>query len=223
MGSCRIYGWILMVLVLSGSAASANPTADIWIGPHISAQRLPEFGGTTASTDVKRMADWVMASADNHGLPFIIVDKVEAKVFVFNRNGRLLGASAALLGRARGDDSPPDIGKRKLSAISPAERTTPAGRFVAFLGRDFEHDVLWVDYKLALSLHRVIRGNPGDHRLQRLATANPSDHRISYGCINVPVRFYEQTVLKTFTGTEGIVYILPEVKALQDVFPIGDE
>jgi hypothetical protein len=95
----------------------------------------------------------------------------------------------------------------------------PAGRFVAKLGRDFTHDVLWIDYGKALSLHRVVHGNPGDHRLQRLATSSTSDKRISYGCINVPVKFYDDVVLGTFTGTAGIVYILPEVKTIRQVFP----
>ena len=117
------------------------------------------------------------------------------------------------------DDSAPGIGNRKLSTIRPEERTTPAGRFVAALGHDFKHDILWIDYGAAISLHRVIRGTPGDHRLERLATTSPLDKRITYGCVNVPVKFYEEVVLRTFTGTTGIVYILPEIKTIQDVFP----
>jgi hypothetical protein len=166
----------------------------------------------------------VLATNDNHYLPFIIVDKIPAKVYVFDNGGHLLGASFALLGKARGDDSAPGIGSKKLSAIRADERTTPAGRFVAFLGRDFQHDLLWIDYDISLSLHRVITGNRGDHRLQRLATSSALDKRISYGCINVSVSFYETVVLTTFANTGGIVYILPEVKTLREVFhmPGGD-
>jgi hypothetical protein len=69
----------------------------------------------------------------------------------------------------------------------------------------------------------VITGNPGDHRRQRLATASPLDKRISYGCINVPVKFYDDVVLKTFTGTSGIVYILPETKPLKAVFVLSED
>jgi hypothetical protein len=180
------------------------------------------FGGEAVSSDAQRVGDWIIASNDNAALPFIVIDKIRAKVFVFGGDGQLRGATLALLGKARGDDSTPGIGNQKLKTIRADERTTPAGRFVAFLGRDFEHDLLWIDYAISLSLHRVITGSPGDHRLQRLATASALDKRISYGCINVPVSFYEQVVLKTFTGTRGIVYILPEVKALEDVFAIPD-
>jgi hypothetical protein len=153
-------------------------------------------------------------------LPFVIVDKVDARVLVFDPKGGLKGASPALLGSARGDDSTPGIGERKLSAIQPQERTTPAGRFVASLGRNLgKDDILWVDYEAAISLHRVVRGGPNDRRLERLATASPLDNRISYGCINVPVIFYETVVRPAFTGTDGIVYVLPESRPIGAVFP----
>jgi hypothetical protein len=64
----------------------------------------------------------------------------------------------------------------------------------------------------------VITTNPKERRLHRLATATPKDNRISYGCINVPVAFYETVVGPAFTGTEGIVYVLPEVRSMRDVF-----
>jgi hypothetical protein len=171
------------------------------------------------SNDARQVANWVVASNDNAGLPFIIVDKVQAKVFVFDSAGLLRGASSALLGMARGDDTVSDIGSRALSAIRPEERTTAAGRFVATLGRDLHQDTLWIDYGSSLALHRVAIGRPEDHRLQRLATPSPGDKRVSYGCVNVPVKFYEDVVVGAFTGTSGIVYILPEIKTIEEVFP----
>lgn len=113
----------------------------------------------------------------------------------------------------------PDIGRRRLATITPAERTTPAGRFQAALGHDLEQDILWIDYDSALSLHRVIVGNPEDRRRQRLASPSPLDNRISYGCVNVPADFYDRVVVPAFTGTVGIVYILPETRSLAEVFP----
>jgi hypothetical protein len=178
------------------------------------------FQTETPSSAARRVADWVVATQDNQGLPFLIVDKLNAKVFVFSDDGLLRGAAPALLGLARGDDSVPGIGHRKLATIGVSERTTPAGRFVAALGHDFEQGVLWIDYDAALSLHRVIIGDPGDHRLRRLASASPLDRRISYGCINVPVKFYDTVVAPTFSGTSGVVYILPEIKAISAVFDI---
>jgi len=188
-----------------------------------SAQAAADFAREQPSRDARQLADWVVDSGDNLNLPFVIVDKTNAKVFVFDAGGRIRGAAPALLGAARGDHSVPGIGERELSAIRAADRTTPAGRFVAALGRNFRgEDVLWVDYDTAVSLHRVITSNPKERRLHRLATPTPKDNRISYGCINVPVAFYETVVRPAFTGTEGIVYVLPETRSMREVFGLGD-
>ncbi|HEX2966534.1 MAG TPA: hypothetical protein VHO84_12160 [Syntrophorhabdaceae bacterium] len=121
-----------------------------------------------------------------------------------------------MLGLTQGDDSVPDIGSRELSDIKPEERTTPAGRFVASLGYNLQKkDVLWIDYNLALSMHRIITTR---ERLRRMATPTPLDNRISYGCINVPAKFYENVVKPAFTGTRGIVYILPETRSKKETF-----
>jgi hypothetical protein len=228
---------LLACALASGSAVAASP---VWAafqtaaapgaqtGPAPADRPAPprpkkaNFVGESASVDARLVADWVVVSGDNHGLPFVIVDKLKAKVFVLDEQGQLRGAAPALLGLARGDDTVPGIGAQKLATIRPEARTTPAGRFVASLGHDFEQDILWVDYETGLSLHRVITGEPGDNRFQRLASPSPQDRRISYGCVNVPVKFYETVVAPAFTGTSGIVYILPETKPLGAVFPVRD-
>jgi hypothetical protein len=172
------------------------------------------------SRDARHVADWVVDSGDNRGMPFAIVDKIDAKVFVFGADGQLRGAAPALLGLARGDDSIPGIGDRDLSDIRPEERTTPAGRFVASIGYNFHgKDILWVDYDAAVSLHRVITTNPTERRLQRLASPTPLDKRISYGCINVPAKFYDNVVSPAFTGTYGIVYVLPDTRSISEILP----
>jgi hypothetical protein len=200
---------------------AATLLATSLLSPAIARAQDGQLQGEVASADVLAVAEWIAASGDNRRLPFAIVDKVSAKVFVFDRQNRLKGAAPALLGLGKGDGSAAGIGTRKLAAISPAERTTPAGRFEASLGHDLEQDILWVDYATALSLHRVIRGNPKDRRAQRLASPTPLDNRISYGCINVPAAFYDSIVAPAFTGTVGIVYILPETRPVGDVFAIG--
>lgn len=72
--------------------------------------------------------------------PTPLIDKVNAQVFAYYGAGILRGPAPALLGMARGDDSVPGIGQRKLATITPAEHTTPAGRFEASLENDFEPD-----------------------------------------------------------------------------------
>ena len=167
-----------------------------------------------------QLAAWVTQAGDNGARPFAIVDKLGAKVFVFDADGRLLGGAPVLVGLARGDDFPAGIGDKALAAIRPGERTTPAGRFVAGFGpASGGKTVIWVDYADAISLHPVVTTNPKEHRLTRIKSSTPDDHRISFGCINVPARFYEAVVLKAFAGGSAIVYILPDTRPLEDVFP----
>ena len=186
------------------------------VAPH---PKRADFEQEHKSRNAQHLADWVVDSGDNRCMPFVIVDKIDAKAFVFNADGRLRGAAPVLLGLARGDDAIPGIGDMKLSDIRPEERVTPAGRFVASLGLNFHgKDVLWVDYDGAVSMHRVVTHNPKERRLERLASRNPLDHRISYGCINVPVKFYEDVVSPSFTGTHGIVYVLPDTRSISEIF-----
>lgn len=182
-------------------------------------QRQADFRQEPSSPVAREFADWVVHSGDNGNLPFIVIDKVQARVFAFEPNGQLRGANSALLGIAVGDDAVPDIGKRKLSTIRPHERTTQAGRFVAYLDLDIHgKEILWVDYDSSLSLHRIVTGQPTDRRAQRLASPSPLDNRITYGCINVSVEFYEGVVSPLFKRTQGIVYILPETRPARVVF-----
>ena len=153
----------------------------------------------------------------------MIVDKIDARIFVFDAGGRLHGAAPALLGLARGDDTVPGIGDREYADMPPDTRTTPAGRFVAALGMNARgEDVVWLDYDAAVSLHRVITAKPKERRLQRLATPTPLDNRISFGCINVPAKFFDTVVSPAFTGTKGIVYVLPETRPGREVFGAYD-
>lgn len=191
------------------------------LGGSARAESVPSahFGGEPASEDARQIADWAVRTGDNRGMPFVIVDKKDTKVFVFDGHGTLTGAAPALLGLAPGDDSTPGVGSRKLSDIALQERTTPAGRFVASLGRNLANqDILWVDYNAALALHRVLATNSPQHRQERLGAASPLSRRITFGCINVPVRFYEDVVRPAFVGVSGVVYILPETKTIADVF-----
>jgi hypothetical protein len=203
---------------LAAQESAANPPA-IAAQP-VAAHRIKRanFAQESASEHARYMADWIVDSNDNRQMPFLIVDKANAKVFVFNATGQIKGAAPALLGMASGDDSVPGIGQRKLSTIPPDERTTPAGRFVAALDRNLHGaEILWIDYDAAISLHRVVTSNPRERRAERLTSDTIADNRISYGCINVPVKFYEKIVSPAFKKN-GIVYVLPETRSLRETF-----
>jgi hypothetical protein len=209
----------LLATVLFPPLATAADDA----APAAQHPKRADFERERATQQARHVADWVVHAGDNRSLPFVIVDKKDAKVFIFDAHGRLHGAAPALLGQARGDDAVPGIGDRELSSILPEEKTTPAGRFVAALGGNMRgEDVLWVDYDGAVSMHRVITSTLKERRLQRLATPTPLDNRISYGCINIPAKFFEDVVRPAFAGTYGIVYVLPETRPAREVFASYD-
>lgn len=213
---------LFLLLLTSGCAHRQAPVGDQFAHPALLPTQPPKranFEQEHKSRNAQLMADWVLDSGDNRGMSFAIVDKVDAKVFVFGADGKIRGAAPVLLGLARGDESIPGIGDRKLSEVRPEERTTPAGRFVASIGYNFHgKDVLWVDYDGAVSMHRVVTSNPKERRLERLATPTPQDNRISYGCINVPAEFFNKVISPTFTGVSGVVYVLPETRSNREVF-----
>lgn len=178
-----------------------------------------DFAGAAASPAARQVANWVVDSADNRGLDFLIVDKRNARVFVFSPSGKLRGTSPVLLGAAVGDDSVPGIGTRPIAQVRPEERTTPAGRFLGELGvNSHGEDIVWVDYEAAVSMHRLRAVNAAERRQQRLASPQTDDNRISYGCINVPPTFYNGVVRPAFATGQAVVYVLPEIKSVRQVF-----
>lgn len=225
-----LLGAAVLALVLPPGAASrltppsgARPAAAVAQVP-VHVPRDADFGGEPASPEAQQIAQWVAQSGDNKNMTFVILDKKNAKVFVFEPHGKLQGASPVLLGLAQGDDTAQGVGQKALAEVRPEERTTPAGRFVAEPGRNATgEDVVWVDYDAAVSMHRVRQLEAKERRLERLATPTADDNRISYGCINVPVDFYEAFVRPAFNGRYGVVYVLPETKPLKDVFAAAFE
>lgn len=172
-----------------------------------------------ASDAARSVARWVIDSRDHAGLPFAIVDKKQARIYVFDGGGRLWGASAALLGQTIGDSSAPDVGQHtQLGRVPLEERTTPAGRFESEPGLNLDGDpVVWVDYASALAIHRVRPGASRRAREARLASATPDDNRVSLGCIVVPEDFFTSVVQPLLGRRRGVVYVLPEQRSLREI------
>ena len=193
-----------------------------WPAAASTAATAVDFGKASPTPAVRNVANWVAQSLDNGQASFVIIDKHDARLYVFDPQARLRGSSPILLGAAPGDDTVPGIGDRPLAQVLPHEKTTPAGRFVAEHGVNTKgEDIVWVDYDAAVSMHRVRPTVAAERRLQRLASSSPGDNRISFGCINVPKTFYELQLGPAMTSRQSVVYILPEHKSLQEVFGPG--
>lgn len=160
----------------------------------------------------------IIRTNDAEGRAFGVIDKPLATVWVFDHQGRLLGLSPVLVGQARGDIAPADIGTRPLNQVRPHEKITASGRFVTEAGRNLKgEDIVWLDYDAAMSMHRV-RNVAGENRLRRLSSTDVADNRISYGCVNVPADFYERQIKHLFAERSGVIYVLPEQRSITAVF-----
>lgn len=212
---------VLAGLALTGSAsaqaAEPVPASGLAAPPTIGAEN---DGAAIQSEAATRVADWIAVSGDNGALPYIIVDKPAASLLLFDAKGKSLGQVPVLIGVALGDEATPGIGSKDLAEIGPAERTTPAGRFLAKFGLAAGNQkVLWVDYATSVALHPIPKGNQKEKRRQRMLSPDIDDNRITFGCINLPIAFYSKNVRPLFQKKGGYVYVLPDTKPLEAVFP----
>ena len=217
-----------ILLALAGLALTVPASAPAAKHARPPATKPAPRAGDTAKIEVTQSAaatrvfDWIAASGDNGALPYIVIDKNNAALFLFDAKGQPLGKAPVLIGVAIGDEATPGIGSKKLAEIGPAEKTTPAGRFLARYGLAAgRQKVLWVDYATSVALHPIPTGyNPKERRRQRMASPTSDDNRITFGCINVPSTFYTKSVQPLFRKHGGYVYILPDTKPLETVFPL---
>lgn len=212
---------VLALLMPSGSPTQATLSQSATDAPTqpVAPSRHADLGSTPASVQVRRIADWSATTQDHAAMPFVIVDKQAAHLYVFDSTARLQAHTTVLIGSAMGDHSVPGIGQKAIAEVLPEERTTPAGRFNGKLGRNLTgEDVVWVDYEAAVSMHRVRAHQPAERRLQRLASETIEDNRISYGCINIPAEFFDAHLLPVFSTQAAAIYVLPDHLSLEQVF-----
>jgi hypothetical protein len=200
-----------------GAAAAQSATADGAFS------KRAEFQAEAPSADVQHIAVWAVHSGDNKGLPFIVVDKVNAKALAFDSTGRLIESTPVLLGIAVGDKFAPGVATMDMYQTQPWQRITPAGRFFAEEDRNLKGErVLWVDYDAGIAIHKLPAKRTKQRRHERIVSPDPAQHRITYGCINVPPKFYDRVVHRHFGPKGGIVYVLPDSTPLKAVFKSYD-
>ena len=210
---------LLSLALLAGTAPVASFAAQQQAEAAASAPARANLGSLRVSSEVRHIADWAVHSRDHSGLPFIIIDKVNARAVAFNAHGRVLRDAPVLIGMGTGDRYPPGVAEMDMYDLKPSQRITPAGRYFADEGRDLDGDrVLWVHYDSGVAIHKVPTKFTRQRRQERIRSATPTDNRITYGCINVPREFFRNVVASAFDGTRGIVYVLPETRPAQGVF-----
>ena len=70
--------------------ASATVAHSAELPPNL-APKPANFDGAQPPDDVRKLADWIVTAGDNRSTNFVIVDKPQAKVFVFDADGKILG------------------------------------------------------------------------------------------------------------------------------------
>jgi hypothetical protein len=180
---------------------------------------LADFGGADAPSDVVHLANWVSHTRNHKKKAFVLIDKKQAQLYVFDPRGKLKSRTPILLGKAIGDHTAPGVGNKPLSQLKEEEKTTPAGKFLASPGKNTSgEDIIWIDYNAAVSMHRLRKVSAAERRAERMATPDVSDNRISNGCVNVPHAFYNGVLKPTVMKQGAYVYVLPETRPPQQLF-----
>lgn len=221
--SARTYIFGLAIATALALALGQGAHATASASPDAAGVKRADFRSEAVSSEVRNIAQWAVQSGDHKGLPFIVVDKVNAQAVVFDSSGRLIRSTAVLLGMGIGDTWAPGVLQMDMHQTQPWQRITPAGRFVADEDRNNKGQrVLWVDYDAGIALHKLPSKKTKQRRHERIRSADPAERRITYGCINVPPAFYDQVVHPNFRRKGGVVYILPDVAPVKTVFQSYD-
>lgn len=198
-----------LVAALIGFGLYFDHTAMASLPPGVAALHS-DLARERASLQVQQVAQWAVESRDHAGLPFIVVDKVKARLFAFDAAGRLLASGPVLLGASHGDGP-------------TAAAATPAGRFVAATWLPVPgNGIVWINADAAVTLHGIPSGVSPGHGPQRLASDDVEDKRISDGSLHVAGQFYRD-YLRPLKGQASIAYVLPEVVPVRDVFSLDSD
>lgn len=225
----RIMAGLALILPTTAMAAAPPPKAKSAKAKSAKAKPKPKAAATPVSPPpvlltseaASRVMTWVGGAGDNHGLPWAVIDKTQATMFLFDGKGKQVAAVPVLIGIAPGDEASPGVGSKKLADLGPAEKTTPAGRYLAKFGLPVAGErVLWVDYATSVAIHPIpTDAGAREKRRERMLSPDPADNRITFGCINVPKAVYARQIQPLFRRKGGYVYILPDTKPVEAVFP----
>lgn len=154
------------------------------------------FDRMADTSEVRQLAQRAVFSQDHRGLPFLVVDKVRARLFAFDANGDLLASTPVLLGASHAD--------------APGSAATPAGRFEAYRPSQAPDGGLrWVSPNGELLLRGADSVLTPGRAMQRLASPQLEDRRISDGSLHVSPAFF-QRYLAGLRTQRSVAYVLPE-------------
>src|ERR1700756_2331980 len=114
-------------LAVAASVAWISSTAFALTDPTTrQGESLSALEKVEASDDARYVEHWIREQGDDHGRPFVIVDKKAAHIYVFGAGGKLVGESATILGQSRGDVPVPGAGQKKPARAAALRAKAPA-------------------------------------------------------------------------------------------------
>lgn len=174
---------------------------------------------TSARSKMSPMAQSVFtemaATAQISGKGFIIADKPNGMIHVFDKDGNVIAQDTALYGRDVGDV----LGS--ASSLEGGKKVTPAGKYAleAVKLRDggtyaggYTLDLVGTnDGTGTIAIHAAYLGNVNEKRLERLASPDVKDNRVSYGCINTSHKTFLDKIIPNINKLDGgMVFVLPD-------------
>lgn len=203
------------------SAPAPAPTATAAPAPK------SDFRGAAASGNVRTMTQWILNQKDNQGKPFVLAEKTNGLMYLFDGNGVLIKKFPALYGLKPGDTQPTRRANQTFAESKKDTEThvTPGGKFQAVILEDSSEEGF--DYgrtigfsgageDFSLAIHKLYLAVPSENREGRLASESAADNRISMGCINVSE---SDMALMLSTFEQGaFVYVMPETQEGKQLF-----
>ncbi|NVN99285.1 MAG: PLxRFG domain-containing protein [Geobacteraceae bacterium] len=172
----------------------------------------------------------VAPAAMKTGKGFMIADKPNGMLHVFNADGTVRVQSAALFGKDKGDTL------SSKASLEGGAKITPAGTFHLRAVEDHEYTggkilhLVETTQKTArgtanIAVHSVWLGDQSEHRSDRLKSDTAADNKISFGCINTTEDAFVNNVIPEidkFNG--GMMFVLPdEVSKTGELFKEATE
>lgn len=152
------------------------------------------------------------------GRPFILADKPNGRIFVFDKDGKLITQSDALYGKADGDRMYEMM--KNIDSMNDFERITPSGIYTLHYANDTnQFQLLETEIKDSIiAIHKVDTSDKSEQRIKRLESKTNKDNRISFGCINTDQKFFNDALIPIRGKLENsFVAVVPD-NADVDIF-----
>ena len=188
---------------------------------------VPANAKAKMSTLAQSVYESMAPTAQASGKGFIVADKPNGMIHIFNADGSLLTQDSALYGKDIGDV------ESKVSSLEGGKKITPAGSYTLRAREDSEYAggkllqlVETKDMNNAyIAVHAAYLGNASEKRLQRLAAPGAEGKRVSYGCVNTTHDTFLKSILPNIDNLNGgMMFVLPDATVkTAEMFPAKSE